>query len=158
MLNQNQQNIEMKESQETIREQAQETFRNHLKHLSGGNIEAWVDLWQEDGVLEFPYGPAGFPDRKQGKAELFEYMQNFPKHFEVEFTDLVFHPAQDPELTIAEFKSAGKHRETGNPYNQTYISVVRTKDGLIESYRDFWNPLVAIESVGSESDAVRFSG
>jgi len=153
----NQQTIEKQETQQAIREQAQDTFRNHLKHLSGGNIEAWVALWQEDGVLEFPYGPAGFPDRKQGKTELFEYMQNFPKHFEVEFTDLVFHPAQDPELTIAEFKSVGKHRETGNPYNQTYISIVRTKDGLIESYRDFWNPLVAIESVGSATDAVRFS-
>ncbi|SET67751.1 nuclear transport factor 2 family protein [Paenibacillus sp. NFR01] len=153
----NQQTTEKQEMQQAIREQAQETFRNHLKYLSGGNIEAWVGLWQEDGVLEFPYGPAGFPDRKQGKAELFEYMQNFPKHFEVEFTDLVFHPAQDPELTIAEFKSVGKHRETGKPYNQTYISVVRTNNGLIESYRDFWNPLVAIESVGSVTDAVRFS-
>lgn len=84
-------------------------------------------------------------------------MQNFPEHFEVEFTDLIFHPAQDPELMIAEFKSVGKHRETGNPYNQTYISVVRTKDGRIVNYRDFWNPLVAIESVGAVSDAVRFS-
>lgn len=65
----NQQTIEMQETQQAIREQAQETFRNHLKHFS----------------------------------------------------------------------------------------VVRTKDGLIESYRDFWNPLVAIESVGSMTDAVRFS-
>ncbi|MBB3131354.1 hypothetical protein FHS19_006074 [Paenibacillus rhizosphaerae] len=99
----NQQTIENQEAQQAIRESAQDTFRNHLKHLSGGNIEAWVDLWQEDGMLEFPY------------------------------------------------------RETGNPYNQTYISVVRTKDGPIESYRDFWNPLVAIESVGIVSDVVRFS-
>ncbi|AEI44525.1 hypothetical protein KNP414_06001 [Paenibacillus mucilaginosus KNP414] len=58
-----------------------------------------------------------------------------------------------PELV----KAIGRYRETGNPYNQTYISVVETKDGLITRYRDFWNPLVAIESVGSVNDAVRFS-
>lgn len=144
-------------NQEAIRARAQEAFRNHLKHLSGGNIEAWVNLWHEDGVLEFPYGPDGFPKVKEGKAALFEYMQNFPKHFEVEFTGLEFHLTTDPELVIAEFKSTGKHRETGNPYNQTYISVVQTKEGLITHYRDFWNPLVAIESVGSVGDAVRFS-
>lgn len=144
-------------TQEEIRERAQDAFRNHLKHLSGGDIEAWVNLWQEDGVLEFPYGPAGFPEMKKGKADLFDYMQNFPKHFEVQFKDLEFHLTVDPELVIAEFKSVGKHRETGNPYNQTYISVVQTKDGLITRYRDFWNPLVAIESVGSVNDAVRFS-
>lgn len=142
---------------EAVRERAQQAFRNHLKHLSGGDIKAWVELWEENGVLEFPYGPAGFPDRKEGKAELYDYMQNFPKHFEVEFTDLEFHLTIDPELVVAEFKSVGKHRETGNPYNQTYISVVETKNGLITRYRDFWNPLVAIESVGSVNDAVRFS-
>ncbi|WP_025692076.1 nuclear transport factor 2 family protein [Paenibacillus zanthoxyli] len=141
-----------------IRERAQETFRNHLKYLSGGDIEAWIGLWHEDGILEFPYGPAGFPEYKQGKADMYEYMLNFPKHFDVQFTDLEFHPAVDPELVIAEFKSTGKHRETGNPYNQTYISVVETKDGLITRYRDFWNPLVAIESTGSMNEAVQFSG
>ncbi|MGF7032381.1 hypothetical protein J2T17_003304 [Paenibacillus mucilaginosus] len=34
---------------------------------------------------------------------------------------------------------------------------METKDALITRYRDFWNPLVAIESVGSVNDAVRFS-
>ncbi|MDP4099151.1 nuclear transport factor 2 family protein, partial [Paenibacillus sp. P96] len=67
------------------------------------------------------------------------------------------HLTVDPELVIAEFKSVGKHKETGKPYNQTYISVVETKDGKITRYRDFWNPLVAAESIGSLNDVVRFS-
>ncbi|MGD0032269.1 hypothetical protein SLT67_12965 [Paenibacillus illinoisensis] len=42
------------EEVEVVRERAQQAFRNHLKHLSGGDIKAWVDLWEENGVLEFP--------------------------------------------------------------------------------------------------------
>ncbi len=139
-----------------VREKAQEVFRKHLKHLSGGDIRAWVNLWAEDGVLEFPYGPKGYPDKKKGKGDIYDYIKNFPKHFEVEFTDLNFHLTEDPELVIAEFNSVGKHRETGNPYNQTYISVVETKDGFITRYKDFWNPLVAIDSIGSFNEFVQF--
>lgn len=141
-------------TQEEIREKAQEAFRNHLKHLSSGDAEAWVNVWQEDGVLEFPYGPPGFPAFKKGKADLFEHAQYFLKSFEVQFTDLVFHLTIDPELVVAEFKSVGKHRETGNSYDQAYINVVHTRDGLIARYRDYWNPLVVIESFGSANDAV----
>ncbi|AFC30415.1 hypothetical protein PM3016_3594 [Paenibacillus mucilaginosus 3016] len=39
-----------------------------------------------------------------------------------------------PELV----KAIGLYRETGNPHNQTYISVVEKRDGLIKQYRDFW--------------------
>lgn len=140
----------------TVRVRAQETFRNHLKYLSGGDIKAWVELWEENGILEFPYGPSGFPDKKTGKEELYDYMQSFPQHFDVQFTDLEFHETIDPELVIAEFKSVGKHRVTGNPYNQTYISIVETKDGLITRYRDFWNPLVAAESIGGADGLLQY--
>ncbi|MGV3463685.1 MAG: nuclear transport factor 2 family protein [Heyndrickxia sp.] len=134
---------------EEIRERAQEVFRNHLKHLTDGDINAWINLWAEDGVLEFPYAPKGYPDIMEGKADIYDYMKSFPKNFEIEFTDLIFHITEDPELVIAELNSVGKQRETGNPYNQTYISVVETKDGFITRYKDYWNPLVFIDSFGS---------
>ena len=137
-------------TKEQIRERAEGVFKDHLKYLSGGDIETWTDLFQQDGVLEFPYAMGGFPKKVEGKKALYEYMSNFPKHFSVEFYDLKFYPTEDSELVIAEFKSRGKHIETGNPYNQSYISVVQTKDGLIQLYRDFWNPMAAIESIGGK--------
>lgn len=65
---------------EKIRNAAQKTFKDHLELLSAGQIEKWVDLFTENGILEFPYGPADFPKMIEGKTALFEYMQNFPKH------------------------------------------------------------------------------
>lgn len=140
---------------DSVRAAAQQAFRNHLDHLSSGRIPEWVDLFTEDGVLEFPYAPKGFPTRTAGKAGLHEYMKNFPDHFKVEFIDLHFHETTDPSLVIAEFKSKGVALQTGRPYHQTYISVVETRDGRISRYVDFWNPLVGMEALGdSPADMV----
>jgi ketosteroid isomerase-like protein len=137
-----------------VRDAARQTFRDHLEYLSSGRIPEWVELFADEGVLEFPYGPEGFPKAVTGKAELFDYMQNFPKHFKVQFTDLVFHETVDPSLVIAEFSSVGTALTTGRPYNQTYISVVETVDGKITRYVDFWNPQVAAESLRGGADGV----
>ena len=67
----------------STRERAQATFATHLEYLSSGRIKEWVDLFADDGVLEFPYGPDDFPEKVSGKAALNEYMQNFPKIFDV---------------------------------------------------------------------------
>jgi uncharacterized protein len=133
----------------TIRDVAQQAFKNHLEYLSSGRVPDWVELFTDDGVLEFPYGPADFPKEVRGKAALFDYMKNFPEHFKVDFVDLRFHETVDPSLVIAEFKSVGTAISTGKPYHQTYISVVETVDGKISRYVDFWNPLVAAESLNA---------
>ncbi|WP_343669067.1 nuclear transport factor 2 family protein [Chitinophaga sp.] len=135
-------------TKDQIRTLAQQAFQNHLTYLSSGRISEWVDLFTADGVLEFPYGPADFPSHVAGKTALYDYMKNFPEHFKVEFENLHFHGTEDPTLVIAEFTSRGHAISTGKPYNQKYISVVTTnEDGKIVKYVDFWNPLVAMESI-----------
>ena len=34
---------------------------------------------------------------------------------------------------------------TGAPYEQSYVSVLTVRDGLIVRYRDYWNPLRSAE-------------
>jgi ketosteroid isomerase-like protein len=137
-------------TKEQIKDAAQTTFRNHLEFLSSGQIEKWVDLFDENGILEFPYGPSDFPNLVKGKTELYEYMKNFPEHFLVTFENLHFHATESPNLVIAEFTSNGKAISTGKPYCQQYISVVTTDDdGKILKYVDFWNPMVALEAINA---------
>lgn len=135
-------------TKEQIRNAAQQTFKNHLEFLSSGRIEEWVNLFKEDGILEFPYGPKDFPTSVSGKKELYEYMKNFPNHFKVKFDNLHFHATEEPTLVIAEFTSDGHAVSTGKPYIQKYISVVTTdEEGKIIQYVDFWNPMVALEAI-----------
>ncbi|MDJ1472725.1 nuclear transport factor 2 family protein [Cytophagaceae bacterium DM2B3-1] len=137
-------------TKEQIRTLAQQAFKNHLEYLSSGRITEWVDLFTNDGILEFPYGPADFPKHVEGKQSLYEYMKNFPEHFKVQFENLHFHVTEDPTLVIAEFTSSGHAISTGKPYNQKYISVVTTnEDGEIIKYVDFWNPMVAMEAINA---------
>ena len=130
------------------RSAAQYALAEHLRLVSSGRIDEWVALFTPDGILEFPYAPAGVPREVQGRAALLAYMSNFPETFDVQFVDLVFHETTDPATAIAEFRSTGRAVVTGKPYEQTCISVVHTDDtGRITRYVDYWNPLVAIEAL-----------
>jgi uncharacterized protein len=146
------------------RSAAQHALAEHLRLVSSGRIEEWIALFTPDGVLEFPYAPAGVPREVRGHAALLAHMSGFPETFEVQFVDLVFHGTTDPAVAIAEFRSIGRAVATGKPYEQTCISVVHTDGaGRITRYVDYWNPLVAIEALtpgagGAGSDRVVFGG
>jgi len=138
----------VKKDDVTRRAAARHTLTEHLRLTAAGRVDEWVKLFAADAVLEFPYAPVGVPKRVTGRDALFAHMSNFPKTFDVEFVDLVFHDTVDPSLVIAEFRSTGTALPTGKPYEQTCISVVRTNDdALITHYLDYWNPLVAIEAL-----------
>ncbi|BBG01720.1 MULTISPECIES: nuclear transport factor 2 family protein [Pseudonocardia] len=127
---------------------AQHAVSEHLRLLSSGRLEEWVDLFSTDGVIEFPYAPVGVPARVQGRDALLDHMSGFPETFDVEFVDLTFHDTVDPRRAVAEFRSTGWALPTGKPYEQTCISVVYTDDtGRITRYVDYWNPLVAVEAL-----------
>lgn len=127
---------------------AQHAVSEHLRLTAAGKVEEWLDLFTEDGILEFPFAPAGVPARVQGRDALSAHMTHFPENFDVEFVGLVFHETTDPGLVVAEFRSVGLALPTGKPYEQTCISVVYTDEaGRITRYVDYWNPLVAIEAL-----------
>ena len=130
------------------RSAAQHAVAEHLRLTSAGLVNEWVKLFSPDAVLEFPFAPAGVPKKVVGHEALVAHMANFPKIFDVKFVDMVFHDTVDPSLVITEFRSTGTAIPTGKAYEQTCISVVRTNDeALITHYLDYWNPLVAIESL-----------
>lgn len=120
---------------------AQQTFMQHLEFLSSGRTREWTELFTPDGVLEFPYAPAGYPTRLVGRAELGAHMESFLLSFEVTFDNVVFHDMADPTMVIAELQGHGTYLPTGERYEQAYISVLRTAGSLIASYVDYWNPL-----------------
>lgn len=133
---------------------AQHAVKEHLRLVSSGRIEEWLDLFTPDGILEFPFAPAGVPTRVQGREALLAHMTHFPETFDVEFVDLAFHETTDPGRVIAEFRSVGRAAPTGKPYEQTCISVVYTdEEGRITRYIDYWNPLVAIEALTPDEDS-----
>lgn len=127
-----------------------ELYRHGLQLLLEKNIPAWVDLWDDDGVLEFPFAPEGWPERLEGKTAVADYMRHYPDHVDVhDFPDVKIHQTTVPETVVVEMRGVGRLVETGRPFNMTYIAVVTVKDGRITSYRDYWNPL-AVQQPGAD--------
>ncbi|GAA4703747.1 hypothetical protein APR04_000568 [Promicromonospora umidemergens] len=120
-----------------------ELYRHSLDLLLAKDITAWVGLWAEEGVLEFPFAPEGWPGKLDGKEAIAAYMQAYPEHIDLhEFSDVRIHETADRDTIVVEMRGVGRLVETAAPFDVRYIAVVTVQDGLIVSYRDYWNPLV----------------
>ena len=92
--------------------------------------------------MEFPYAPSSGVSRIVGKAGVSEYLDRIAGRFTLDKTELLhLHSAQHEDVFIIEFLGFGHGMTRGTPYSQRYISVIELEDGLIQRYRDYWNPL-----------------
>jgi ketosteroid isomerase-like protein len=97
-------------------------------------------LVAEDAVFEFPYGPH---PPIQGREAIVAFLNASMASFvsEMRFTVQAVHPAEDPELAFAEYASVGR-LTNGGAYANRYIAVLRVRDGLIQGFKEFYNPAV----------------
>jgi ketosteroid isomerase-like protein len=126
----------------------EQLYRHGLRLLLEKDIPAWIALWAEDGVMEFPFAPPGWPERLEGREAIAAYMRPYPDHIDLrDFPDLRIHRTTDPETLVVEMRGVGRVTGTGAPFDMTYIAVVSVRDGRFVSYRDYWNPL-AVQAPG----------
>ncbi|MDT0484700.1 MULTISPECIES: nuclear transport factor 2 family protein [Streptomyces] len=131
-------------------------YRHGLKLLLDKDIAAWMDLWDDNGVFEFPFAPDAWPKRLEGKAAIADYMRGYPDHIDLhDFPYVEIHQTTVAQTIVVEMRAVGRLVETGSPYDMTYIAVVTVEDGRITRYRDYWNPLVVLQE--SMSDFTRSS-
>jgi ketosteroid isomerase-like protein len=134
-----------------------QSFSSMLRDALGARINpdapGFVEMMADDGVMEFPYAPAGMPTRLEGRAAIAAHLERIGGMIAFDrMGTAVVHPSTDPDLVVIEFEGFGRGVATGEPYDQRYISVIRTAGGRITHYRDYWNPLVVLRAVkGSAS-------
>ncbi|MGW7049715.1 nuclear transport factor 2 family protein [Streptomyces avermitilis] len=117
-------------------------FRHGLQLLLDKNIPAWIDLWADNGVIEFPFAPEGWPERLDGKAAIADYMRHHPDHIDLhDFPSVAIHQTSDPDTIVIEMRGTGRLVKSDAPFDMPYIAVVTIENGLITHYRDYWNPL-----------------
>ncbi|MGW0790145.1 nuclear transport factor 2 family protein [Streptomyces sp. NPDC002911] len=120
-------------------------YRHSLRLLLDKNIPGWVGLWADDGVMEFPFAPDGWPARLEGREAIAAYMRAYPDHIDLrDFPELRIHETTDPEIIVVEMRGVGRLVESDSAFDMTYIAVVTIRDGRITSYRDYWNPLAVL--------------
>lgn len=139
------------------------SFAALLRTALGDNLvpaaNSFVEMMAEDGVMEFPYITASEPVRLHGREAVRQHLVRLEGVLEIDsFHDLVVHPSQKPGVFVLQFGCVGRGVATGLPYNQRYISVITIADGLIVSYLDYWNPLIAAQAFGSADASEALKG
>jgi len=103
--------------------------------------------YAEDAVFEFPFAPDGFPSKLEGRGQILEFFRQFPKYYKtVRFLDRTITPLADGAGLIAEYRGEWINIKD-RPYNNTYIIVVRFRGDKVVHVREFFNPLVWLESL-----------
>jgi len=123
----------------------------HLEFIST-DIERWLELFAEDAVVEFPYANSlGLPERLEGREAIRGYFAGTPKSFlGLTFRNLRRYITTDPEMVIAEVHGSATIASTGRPYEQDYIMMLKTKEGRISLYREYWDPIPGLRAFGGE--------
>jgi len=107
-----------------------------------------LEPWADDGVLEFPFAPQGFPARVEGKAALREFFHQFPKYYtKIEFFDRTTERLADGTGIVAQYRGEWVNIK-GRAYNNRYIAIFRFRDGKLVHMREYFNPQIWVESLG----------
>ena len=108
--------------------------------LSNGDVDAMLAGATDDFVLELPY--ADPPKRIEGKAAAKEFLTEALTTFELDLTVTDAYLCTDGTL-IAEYVSRGRAVPTGKAYSNTYIAVLKFRDGKLCLQREFYNPVLS---------------
>ncbi|MEU9123570.1 nuclear transport factor 2 family protein [Streptomyces sp. NPDC048506] len=103
------------------------------------DMEAFADLFAEDGVIEMPFAPEGAPSRLEGREAIREFSR-LTGQLPLEISDLRIrqvHQTSDPEVVIVELTTVGRATTTGRPFEVPCIQVFRIRDGQIVLFRDY---------------------
>jgi ketosteroid isomerase-like protein len=112
--------------------------------------EVLMPLFGPDPTLEFPYAPDGLPRVVRGRDEVAGFWRSTRRMFrELIPHDVSVHPMREPGLAMATWRSTGTTggREA-RPYRNSYVSMIRVSDGLIDRYCEYYDPLAGMRAFG----------
>lgn len=125
-----------------------DVFRRALDILLNKDMAAFLDLYAEDAVMEYPFAPDGWPKRLEGRDEIWNHIHNYPDFLDPhEVRDLEILETADPEVIVAQFVAVGVVTPTQQPYEVRYADIIRIRDGKIITWRDYWDPTLATSLV-----------
>lgn len=114
--------------------------REFFALLTAKNVDAWADLWAEDGRIIVPYPPEGFAPSIDGKAAIVAGFRDLFANFETFRTDLTgVYPAADSDAVTVEYLVDALLR-TGQRYTNTNIAVFRFRGTKVLEYHDYFDP------------------
>jgi ketosteroid isomerase-like protein len=135
------------ETRNSSTERARRAFEAHLAVFDPQSTSNYAELLTDDAVYEFPFAPAAFPSRVEGREAIAEYMTGLPQLAKNwQFRDFTFSATTDPDVFFVEFKGSADVIATKRKYEQIYIGRLEMRGEKMSKYREFWNPQVIVDA------------
>jgi uncharacterized protein len=133
----------------------EDVFRALVAGVTSGRGGANADLYAERTHVTHPFAP--------GDVEVLTTRDALRAHFEagrerlavldLEPVDVTVHHTDDPEVIVAEFAYAGRHRTTGAAVRIPCVFIMRIRDGLIVESRDYADHAAAAAALSGPTGA-----
>jgi ketosteroid isomerase-like protein len=121
-----------------------DVFHRVMGHLFAGDAGAYADMFAEDAVVEWPFAPAGWPKRLDGRDAIRTHVGAMLARFQgsgrnfVAVRNPVAHPIGTHELAV-EFSF--EITTPQGPMRRPYVHFLRVMDdGKIAALRDYFVP------------------
>jgi len=114
-----------------------EVFERLLAGITSGAWSELPSLYAADAVVELPFAAPG-QTRLEGREAIrkhFEQASRAPLAMEARIRTV--HATSDPEVIVAEFDYDMHVVPEGQPFTVSNVQVLRVRDGLIQSTRDY---------------------
>jgi ketosteroid isomerase-like protein len=122
---------------------AREVFLALVNGVAEGRWADLPDLYAEQTDVVHPFDPLRAPAlrTREELREHFRPTEDDGPRLERRAANITIHETTDPEVVIAEFEYQGVLPETGEPFAQPGIFVLRVRNGQIVSSRDYFDHL-----------------
>ena len=119
------------------REEATLLFEQRRDAWLRGDLDAYLALWAEDMTFQSPLHAEPLRGRA-AFADLVRRAFAFSRPLAFDFT----HIAVVGDVVLAEWRLAVERRDGGRRIEWWGMSVAEIRDGLIHTWREYWNPSV----------------
>ncbi|HEX6361052.1 nuclear transport factor 2 family protein [Actinophytocola sp.] len=123
--------------------------------VAEGRWDELPNLYAEQTHVTHPFDPLRAPALRT-REELREHFRptDTSRRLHRRPADITIHETADPEIIVAEFEYRGTIADTGEPFAQPAIFVLRVRDGEIVSSRDYFDHLTTARIRGQLDELV----
>jgi uncharacterized protein len=133
----------------SVRARNVEVIKQFYQTLEAKDVDAFVALFGEDGVQDMPYSPPGHPRRVETRTEIARLYAGFPNATNaVRFPNLRIYQSDDPNRMFVEVDGYVEFKGAAQPYRQSYMNIFEFRDGQIQLFREYYNPIPFAEAIG----------
>ena len=124
-----------------------------LDALAVSDADAIAKMWTDDAVLEFPFAPPEFPSKIKGQPDIEQYFRDALGAVNpIAYPNRVVTPFADPLSCLIEFDSQLTVGDDPKIFENSYITIVRVRNGKIAYFKEHYDSVKRREGFPSANE------